>query len=167
MIAAFSSQVYFGYGLSFIFGIYVTQLDLFGQVQMLCLETLKFWWWWWLQGWRATCVLAIMMMITVVMAMMVIMMMVITSGLASNICTCRCPWLAPCSPPLPCRGAKEQWSQVFNFEHQVPRPLDAIPHYQNFSLITNPQFKPQATGGSWKSNWGVTVEEGQVKTTCF
>ena len=42
MIAAFCSQVYFGYGLSFIFGIYVTQLDLFGQVQMLCLETLKF-----------------------------------------------------------------------------------------------------------------------------
>ena len=28
-------QVYFGYGLSFIFGIYVTQLDLFGQVPIL------------------------------------------------------------------------------------------------------------------------------------
>jgi len=36
----FSWGVYFGYGLSFIFGIYVTQLDLFGQ------------------GWRATYVLA-------------------------------------------------------------------------------------------------------------
>ena len=38
MIAALCSQVYFGYGLSFIFGIYVTQLDLFGLVQMLLLR---------------------------------------------------------------------------------------------------------------------------------
>ena len=30
-------QVYFGYGFSFIFGIYVTQLDLFGQVPILWL----------------------------------------------------------------------------------------------------------------------------------
>ena len=102
------------------------------------LETLKFWWWRWLQGWRATCVLAIMMMV-----MMVKMMMVITSGLAGNVCTCRRPWLAPCSPPFPCRGAKEQWSQVFNFEHQVPWPLDAILHYQN-------QHKPTVQA---PSNW--------------
>ena len=84
------------------------------------------------------CVLAIMMMV-----MMVKMMMVITSGLAGNVCTCRRPWLAPCSPPFPCRGAKEQWSQVFNFEHQVPWPLDAILHYQN-------QHKPTVQA---PSNW--------------
>jgi MFS family permease len=51
---AVCSQVYFGYGLSFIFGIYLTQLDLFGQVRRWRGQRTRRA----PQGWRATYVLA-------------------------------------------------------------------------------------------------------------
>ena len=117
-------QVYFGYGLSFIFGIYVTQLDLFGQVPIL----LPFFY----SGAPSFVAPGILCYIYILHQGWSF----VAPGMAGSLRAGRRTWSSPCSSPLPCWRTKKQQFQVFIHRISFSATLHFVLSCERLSLPT-------------------------------
>ena len=105
-------QVYFGYGLSFIFGIYLTQMDLFGQVPINkegCMSSTKPN----INNGTTHCnTMTKHNIMCRIPNLILILCFLHKQGLAGNLCGCWRSWSHPCYSPLTCWGTKKQQLEV-------------------------------------------------------